>query len=115
MAVDNPKTVDVVSVDRATGEVVLDITDHLDWSDEKGHIMMLQNKINAYASFIESGEFESSYPSAKGRPPVIHVACMNKPTSFAIRFFDLVRDSLEPAGIRFSYRQSHFNSSPEAV
>ncbi|WP_395732095.1 DUF6572 domain-containing protein [Prosthecobacter sp.] len=115
MAVDDPKTVDVVSVDRATSEVILDVTDHLDWSDEAGHLMFLQNKINAYASFIESGELETAYPDAKGRQPVIHVACMNEPPPLAVRFFDRVRDILQPAGIRFSYRHSHFNSPSKSI
>jgi hypothetical protein len=115
MAVDNPKTIDLVSVDRSTGEVILDIADHLDWSDENGHIMMLQNKVNAYASFIESGELEAAYPQAKGRSPVIHVACMNEPTALAVRFFDLVNKSLQPVGIRFSHRHSHFNSPAQVI
>ena len=65
--------------------------------------MFWQNKINAYASFIESGEFETAYPDAKGRQPVIHVACMNEPPPVAVRFFDRVRDILQPAGIRFHF------------
>ena len=113
MAVDDPKTVDVVSVDRATSEVILDVTDHLDWSNEADHLMFLQNKINAYVAFIESGELEAAYPDAKGRQPVIRVACMNKPPPVAVRFFDRVRDILQPADIRFSFRNSHFNSPPE--
>lgn len=94
MAVDDPKTVDVVSVDRSISEVILDVTDHLDWSDEVGHLSFLQNKINAYTSFIESGALETTYPDAKGRRPVIHVLCMNKPPPVAVRFFGRVRDIL---------------------
>ncbi|MHB1081585.1 MAG: DUF6572 domain-containing protein [Prosthecobacter sp.] len=41
MAVDDPKTVDVVSVDRATSEVILDVTDHLDWSDQAVHHLVV--------------------------------------------------------------------------
>lgn len=117
MAVDNPNVIDVVSVDRTAGEAVLIIADHLDWieGEEADHLLMLQEKINVYASCIGSGELESVYPNAKGHRPVIHVACMNKPTPTAVRFFDLVNEKLHSAGIRFSYRHSHFNSPPQKL
>ena len=41
MAVDDPEMIDIVTTVRATGEVVLIITDHLRWSDED-HLEVLQ-------------------------------------------------------------------------
>ena len=32
------------------------ITDHLDWQDEYKHLLILQEKINAYIGFCESGQ-----------------------------------------------------------
>ena len=56
-----------------TGDVILTISDHLDWSDSSSHQLLLQVKMNRYLAFIESGEIEQSYPSAKGRAVVIEV------------------------------------------
>lgn len=35
------------------------ITDHLDWQDEYQHLLMLQEKINSYIGFCESGQYHS--------------------------------------------------------
>lgn len=47
------------------------ISDHLDWDDELEHIHALQEKINAYLRFVESGEILGKYPQAAGKTPVI--------------------------------------------
>src|SRR6266545_480765 len=73
MAIDNVDVVDFVSVNRATDMVALTISDHLDWSDEAAHFAALESKINAYLSFIESGELFSAYPDAEGRKIAIRV------------------------------------------
>jgi hypothetical protein len=71
MTVENTSTVDAVGTDKETGEVRLSIFDHLPWDTE--HLRLLQDKINVYLGFIESGEIYVSYPNAKGRPLVIDV------------------------------------------
>jgi hypothetical protein len=37
MSVEQTDVVDIISTDRETGQVVLTISDHLDWSDSVGH------------------------------------------------------------------------------
>ena len=46
-------------------KLALMIADHLDWENELQHLTLLQDKINAYVSFIESGQIYSVYPDAK--------------------------------------------------
>jgi hypothetical protein len=84
MTVENTGTVDAVGTDKETGEVRLSIIDHLPWGTE--HLRLLQDKINVYLGFIESGEIYASYPNAKGRPLVIDVYTRYRPTVEAERF-----------------------------
>ena len=84
MTVENTGTVDAVGTDKETGEVRLSIIDHLPWDTE--HLRLLQEKINMYLGFIESGEIYASYPNAKGRPLVIDVYTRFRPTVEAERF-----------------------------
>lgn len=84
MTVENTSTVDAVGTDTVTGEVRLSIFDHLPW--DKDHLRLLQDKINLYLGFIESGEIYASYPNAKGRPLVIDVYTKFRPTEDATRF-----------------------------
>lgn len=110
MAIDNPEIVDVVSVDHRYGCVVLDISDHYDWTNEQEHLKMLQKKVNAYVQFIKSGQLVDVYPDALGKSPVIHVACYYSPSHTAKTFFDEAAPCLEAEGIRLTYKQSNFNS-----
>lgn len=84
MTVENTSIVDAVGTDKETGEVRLSIFDHLPWDTE--HLRLLQDKINVYLGFIESGEIYVSYPNAKGRPLVIDVFTKFRPTEHAVRF-----------------------------
>jgi hypothetical protein len=37
MSVDQPKIIDFIGVDRVSGEVILTISDHLEWSNSPEH------------------------------------------------------------------------------
>lgn len=73
MSIEQTDVIDIISTDRITGEVVLTISDHLDWSDSTAHQMLLQRKLNRYLVFVETGEIMESYPSAGNRPIVFKV------------------------------------------
>lgn len=68
MSLDNVSVIDAVGTDRLTGKVVLTIIDSWDWSDERLHLIALQDKINSYFEFIESKQLFQSYPDAENRP-----------------------------------------------
>ena len=66
MSIVETKVVDIIAVPEWEPEnVILVITDHLEWGDkaQQGeHLLLLQEKINTYIAFIESGEILESYP-----------------------------------------------------
>jgi len=106
LAVDQPKVVDFVGVDRRTGEVILTISDHLDWEDSEEHLSILQEKLNAYLAFVESGELLESYPSAKGRGVVIDVLFKFRPDKPALDFLTCAKEFIQSAGFSFTYKFS---------
>jgi hypothetical protein len=61
-------SVDVIGIDRQSGCVRMAIVDGVDWSDVTRHLHLVQEKLNAYIRFIESGQLLSAYPDARGRP-----------------------------------------------
>lgn len=73
MSIEQTDVVDIVSTERMSGNVVLTVSDHLDWSDSTAHQLLLQSKLNRYLAFVESGEILESYPKAKDRPIVFNV------------------------------------------
>lgn len=96
MTVENTSIVDAVGTDKETGEVRLSIFDHLPWDAE--HLHLLQEKINVYLGFIESGEIYVSYPNAKGRPLVIDVLTKFRPSEDAARFLKHAEAVIENYG-----------------
>jgi hypothetical protein len=103
MGVDTENVVDAVGVDKATGEVVLTIVDHLPWEDA-AHLQMLQAKLNRYLGFIESGELVSNCPDAAGRSVRIDVICHHNPSTVAVEFLANARSVAKTYGSDLSWR-----------
>jgi hypothetical protein len=103
MSVSDPKVIDLIGVERITGNVVLTLTDHLDWSDTHHHLVLLQEKVNTYLRFIESGELLSAYPDAKGRSVVIGIVAKYLPSADGERFLKGVESTIAKAGIGFRF------------
>lgn len=96
MSVEQVATVDAIGIDQATGKVFLSIADHLPWSGE--HLVTLQEKLNAYLRFLESGEVYQSYPKATGRDFVIQIYLQHRPTEQALAFLERAKGVIEGAG-----------------
>lgn len=106
MAIEKSDVVDAVGIETDTGDVVLTIADGLDWeSSESQHLQKLQEKLNSYLRFIESGELLESYPDAAGRRPVISLVGRYEPSAAALRFLSKARQSIEAAGFGFRFQR----------
>jgi hypothetical protein len=102
MSVEEINSIDIISVDE-TGQVILTVSDHLEWWDNLKHQEILQAKLNAYLRFVESGEILESYPSAKDRRIAIRVVFKFAPDQEALEFLGRVRHVIEGAGIPFRH------------
>jgi hypothetical protein len=98
----NLEIVDVISID-LNGNAVLTVSDDLMWDDDNEHLMALQNKINAYLSFIESGNLYQDYPNAKGRDIVINIVAKYEPNDNARLFLNATKEILQSAGYGFRF------------
>lgn len=107
MSITETKVVDIIAVPEwEPNNVVLVITDHLQWGDksEQGeHLLLLQEKINTYIAFIESGEMLESYPPSKGKKPKIRINGLYELPEQAENFIDRVAEVLKGAGIGFEF------------
>jgi hypothetical protein len=63
MSVENRELIDFISID-PSNKVALTISDHLKWDNNEDHLLILQDKINAYLEVIESGQIYEIYPDA---------------------------------------------------
>jgi len=67
MSLENIETVDAVGTEKGTNTVVLSIMDSWNWEDQERHLIALQDKLNAYFGFVESGQIYEAYPQATGK------------------------------------------------
>ncbi len=107
MSITETKVVDIIAVPEwEPDNVVLVITDHLEWGDkaQQGeHLLLLQEKINTYIAFIESGELLESYPPAKGKKPKIRINGLYELPEQGETFIDRVTEVLKGVGIELEF------------
>jgi len=75
----------------------------LEWNNNE-HILILQDKINAYLRFIESGDIYQQYPEARDRNIMVEVVVKYDPDSNGKIFLDRVKEILNEAGYEFRFR-----------
>ena len=97
MSVEDSKIIDVIGTD-PKGNIILTISDHLEWDEKLEHLLILQNKINDYLSFIESGQIYTNYPNAKGKNIIINIFTKFIPNESAEKFLRTARETIQSAG-----------------
>lgn len=102
MSVENSNVIDLVNLDQ-NGDVILVISDHLEWDTDNRHLLLLQQKINTYLSAVESGALSKDYPETKDKKIAINLVSKYWPSSTGHQFLKKVRDYLEASGYTFSY------------
>lgn len=100
MSIMESNKIDAIAVDKENNRVVLMIADHLDWEYEGIHLKMIQDKVNAYISFIESGQIYEAYPKAKGCDGfVFDFRFKNKITKSCERLLDIIKENTKELNI----------------
>lgn len=67
MSAEQTDVIDIISTERLTGDVVLTVSDHLNWSDIAAHQLLLQSTLNRDLAFVESSEILKHHPNVKDR------------------------------------------------
>ena len=102
MSVENKEVIDFISID-TSNKVALTISDHLKWDSNGNHLLILQDKINAYLEVIEDGQIYEAYPDAIGKNFVIQVAMKYKPNKKAMEFLESVKEFLNDNNYEFKF------------
>lgn len=102
MSVENKEVIDFISIDRLN-RVALTISDKLEWDNKQDHLLILQDKINAYLEIIENGQIYEIYPDAVNKNFVIQVAMKHRPNKKAKEFLENVKGFLEDNNYEFKF------------
>lgn len=114
MTIEQPKIIDFVALDKDNENAWLILIDHLVWdAEEREHLFMLQEKLNVYLHYIESGQLYDDFPKAVGRKIGIRVFGEHPLSAKAEKFFELSRGRIAELGfkLQFEHHPADDNSS----
>jgi hypothetical protein len=86
--------IDVVAHDAKTNEVVLVMNEPNEWNGSDEQLLQLQERFNAYASFLLDGEMAEAHPELAGNPARIKLRCTHMPDARALELLGLIHDQL---------------------
>ena len=91
----NPAVIDLLGFDSAHDEVLLVMNESRPWDGGDEQLHQLQEKFNAYASFILDGEMTSAHPELAGKKTRIELRCDQMPTEPTLALLQAIHDQLE--------------------
>lgn len=103
MSVVDNKTIDAIALTNDNKGIVLLISDHLDWEYEYQHLVLLQDKINVYISYLESGQYKGIYSDMAIKYGVIEIHFLYELTQNAKKFLQSVQNQTAELGISIRY------------
>ena len=90
----NPAVIDLFGLDQKTGEVVLAMDEPRPWDGSDERLHELQEKFNAYVSFLLDGEMIAAHPELAGKPARIELRCAEMPDENALGLLNLIHDQI---------------------
>ena len=86
--------IDVIAHDADTDHVVLVMNEPNEWDSSNDQLLALQERFNAYVSFLLDGEMAEAHPELAGKPARIELRCAHMLDTRAIELLGLIHDQL---------------------
>src|SRR3954469_986763 len=90
----NAAVIDLFGVDGKTGEVLLAMNEPRPWDGSDERLHELQEKFNAYVSFLLDGEMIAAHPELAGKAARIELRCDHMPDERALGLLNLIHDQI---------------------
>lgn len=91
---ENPGTLDAFAHDTRTDRVVLAMFETREWTGGELQGFQLQEKLNAYVSFVLDGEMAEQFPQLSGKRVCIQLRTVHEPDERTLGFLAQVREQL---------------------
>ena len=84
----------MIAHDAKTGEVVLVMNESNAWDGSDARLLGLQERFNAYVSFLLDGEMAEAHPDLVSKPARIEVRCAHMPDAGVLELLGMIHDQL---------------------
>ena len=91
---DRTDVIDIIAEDPKTGEAVLVMNEPNEWNGSDEQLLALQERLNAYVSFLLDGEMAETHPELAGKRARIELRCTHMPDAKALELLGLIHDQL---------------------
>jgi uncharacterized protein DUF6572 len=90
----NAAVIDLFALDQKTDEILLAMHEPRAWDDSDERLHQLQEKFNAYVSFLLDGEMLAVHPELAGKSARIELRCDHMPDERALVLLNLIHDQI---------------------
>ena len=98
--VEQPGVIDFFAYVRKGDEVLMVMFEPRPWDDSDLQLFQLQEKFNAYVSFLLDGEMAEAHPELAGKNARIELRCAEMPEGRALDLLNAIHDQLALQEIR---------------
>ena len=91
----NPAVIDLFGLDQHRDEVLLVMKEDRPWNGSDERLHEVQEKFNAYVSFLLDGEMLAAHPELNGKKARIELHCADMPDERAMALLGMIHDQLE--------------------
>jgi uncharacterized protein DUF6572 len=91
---DRAGVIDVIATGTKTGEVVLVMNEPEEWDGSDERLLLLQERFNAYVSFLLDGEMAETHPEFADKAARIELRCARMPDTRALELLGMIHDQL---------------------
>jgi uncharacterized protein DUF6572 len=111
--------IDVIAHDPRANQVILVMNEPDEWDGSDDQLLELQERFNAYVSFLLDGEMAEAHPELAGKAARIELRCVHMPDTRALELLGLIHDQLAFQEIKLEVvvrnEQSNDPPSPKAT
>src|SRR5438105_14819497 len=91
---DRTGVIDLIAHDTRANQVILVMNEPNEWDGSDDQLLTLQERFNAYVSFLLDGEMAEAHPELADKPARIELRCAHIPDTRALELLALIHDQL---------------------
>jgi len=112
---DRTGVIDIIAEDPKTGEAVLVMNEPNEWNGSDEQLLALQERLNAYVSFLLDGEMAETHPELAGKRARIELRCTHMPDAKALELLGLIHDQLAFQDVKLEVVVTNDPPSPKVA